>query len=100
MKVSISSIAEIKATKVIPSADFVLLAKDVAGRKAIVDIDAAATVAALIDAAKVSLRIDPAIIFAEVTVKHRGANLDKTKNLADNRVSDGASLTISFKRII
>ena len=100
MKVTASSVAEIKATKFISSSDFVLLAKGVAGKKADVEIDGSASVAVFIDAAKTALKIDTGKVFADVIIKRGDFIVDKTKSLADNRISDGTSVTITFKIVV
>lgn len=100
MKVNVNTVAEIKATTKLSSRNLALMAKAAAGRKAVIEVDAAASIETLINAVKVSTGIDPTIQFADIYVKLSDKVLDKSKNLTDNHVVDGAAVSVVFKRIV
>lgn len=100
MKVHVSSVVEIKSTKMIPSGAFVQLAKGIAGKKASIDIASSSTVGDLINAAKSALAIDSSIVFADIFVKLADKELDVAKTLELNKVIEGSMLKIHFKRVV
>lgn len=100
MKVNIQSLAEIKATKVIPSGDLVLLAKGIAGKKAQVEVEPTMTIADFIKVARTALDIDPAIVFADIIVERAKAPLTSSKSLGENGVANGSLLMLRFKRVV
>ena len=100
MKINIASVAEIKATKIISSKDLVLMARSIAGKKAVVEIDGKVTLDEFIMTARSALAIDPSIEFSDIIIKNDTVILDKSKNLIENLVKDGTSLKIVLKRIV
>jgi hypothetical protein len=100
MKVNIKSLVEIEATRVIPSSDLGLLSKGIAGKTAVIEVDSAATLPAFIQLVKTALAIDPAISFSSIKVERHMYTLNSSKNLSDNGVADGSTLTVTFKRKI
>lgn len=100
MKVNVSSVCEVKATKVIPSGELAKLVRPIAGKKVTVDVSETMAFADFVAAARTALGISDSEVFADIQVKRGGMALNKAKNLAENTVRDGTSLVVQFKYVV
>jgi hypothetical protein len=100
MKITVNSVIEIKATKLVPSGDIALLAKKIAGKTATIDIAPSSTMSELIDVARHAFGISPSETFADVFVKRGDRTLDKAMTVSGNGLTDASSVSVQFKYVL
>jgi hypothetical protein len=100
MKVNVTGVCEVKATKVVPSSEIIRLVRPIAGKKASVDVNADAKVSDLIAATRTAIGIPPATTFAEVVVKRGGVVLNASKTFSELGVHEEAKVDVCFKYVL